>query len=251
MWARLSHQLPLVLGHRGARERAAENTLAAFDLAIDEGADGVELDVRLERTGEVLVLHDRTLCRVTGGTDCRDVETCRFSELVEVDVGGGQRPPSLLAVLRWARRRRARLNIELKADVTHRQRLVDRVVALLATEADASGRTLLSSFHPGMVRLARQRVAAWLPRPVPVALLLHPHLPWVEGRPNWQSLGADGVHPEASLVSPQRFARWKRHRALVNVWTVNDAARIHELAQAGVDAIITDDPHTAVLTLRS
>ena len=240
-WRRLPLQLPLVLGHRGARRQAPENTLRAFDLALDAGAAGVELDVRLERTGEVIVLHDRTLGRVTEGDDERDVEQCAWSQLASVDLGRGERIPRLVDVCAWARERRARVNVELKADVTHRKRLVARTVALLAHQP-APDRFLLSSFHPGMVRLALDLSEAWMSDPVPVALLVHPRSPHVDALPTWHGLGADGVHPAADLVTPHRLAEWQRRGALVNPWTVNDPDRARELARLGVDALITDDP---------
>ncbi len=248
-WHRLPAQLPLVLGHRGARARAPENTLVAFERALADGAAGVELDVRLERTGEVIVLHDRTLTRVTGERDRRDVEHCRHAELARVDVGGGAAIPRLEEVIAWAERSHARVNVELKSDVTHRQRLVARTVALLARAHASPDQFLLSSFHPGMVRLATRLAAAWMSRPVPVALLVEPASPHCDTHPTWRQLGAAGVHPAAALATTDRIARWQSQRALVNVWTVNDAARARQLVQCGVDAIITDDPATIVPAL--
>jgi glycerophosphoryl diester phosphodiesterase len=240
VWHRLADQLPLVLGHRGARRHAPENTMAAFELALDGGAAGVELDVRLERTGEVIVLHDRTLTRVTGGRDDRDVEKCRWRELAAVDVGQGETVPRLSAVIAWARARGARVNVELKSDVTHRERLVARTVALLAGQS--ADHFLLSSFHPGMVRRATELTRAWCSTPIPVALLVHAGSPHRDAAPSWRGLGAVGVHPAAELATPERLVRWRREGALVNVWTVNDPARAGELAHQGVDGIITDDP---------
>src|SRR3954463_11321786 len=93
---------PLVLGHRGARHAAPENTHAAFELSRIEGAAGVELDVRLVKTGQVIVLHDPTLARVTHKIDRRVVEELRWAEATTADVGQGQRVPLLSDVLDWA-----------------------------------------------------------------------------------------------------------------------------------------------------
>src|SRR4051812_41502440 len=82
--------LPLVLGHRGARHAAPENTHAAFELARREGAAGVELDVRLVKTGQIVVLHDPTLGRVTGNTDRRAAEQLTWAEAQRADVGKGE-----------------------------------------------------------------------------------------------------------------------------------------------------------------
>ena len=250
-WHRLPDQLPLVLGHRGARAHAPENTLAAFERALGAGAAGVELDVRLERTGEVIVLHDRTLGRVTGHRDERDVERCDWAELAAVDVGDGERIPLLASVVTWARERGARVNVELKPDVTHRKRLVARTIALLAHHGASADQFLLSSFHPGMVRLAVELTRAWMPNPLPVALLVHPESPHRDAHPTWRELGASGIHPAAELATPDRIERWRAHGAFVNVWTVNAPAQARTLASLGVDTLITDDPATIVASLMS
>ena len=106
--------------------------MAAFERAIVDGADGVELDVRLDGDGEVVVIHDTTLSRVTGGRDDRHVDAVGKSELAKVDVGQGERVPLLAEVLSWARERRTRVNVELKADVSRRAALVWKVVRLIA-----------------------------------------------------------------------------------------------------------------------
>src|SRR5262249_27028360 len=85
-WLRPRGARPLVLGHRGARHAAPENTLRAFELALAEGADGIELDVRLDGDGRVIVLHDRTLERVTAGGETRDVEALGAHELDRVSM---------------------------------------------------------------------------------------------------------------------------------------------------------------------
>src|SRR3954463_10170839 len=84
---------PLVLGHRGARHAAPENTHAAFELSRAEGAAGVELDVRLVKSGQIVVLHDPTLGRVTGGADRRAVERLSLPEAQSADIGRGERVP--------------------------------------------------------------------------------------------------------------------------------------------------------------
>jgi glycerophosphoryl diester phosphodiesterase len=77
--------------------------MAAFELSRVEGADGVELDVRLDGSGRVIVLHDPTLERVTGGGEVRHAEDISAREMARLDVGKGERVPTLAEVLRWAR----------------------------------------------------------------------------------------------------------------------------------------------------
>ncbi len=228
---------PLVLGHRGARHAAPENTLAAFELAREEGADGVELDVRLDADGRVVVLHDRTLERVTAGTERRDVEIVPTDELGRIDLGGGAHVPRLAEVLAWAAERDFLVNIELKHDVSRRDRLIAGVVEQVRAQKSPGEWLLLSSFHPEIVwKLARR-----LPE-VRVAWLVHKDQRFARHAFGFRLLGAAAVNPEHVLVTRRRVARWHHGGARVNTWTVNDPDRARELAALGVDAIISDEP---------
>ena len=234
-WQRPALARPFVLGHRGARHAAPENTLAAFELARTEGADGIELDVRLDADGAVIVLHDPTLTRVTEGADRRHAEDIPSRELARLDVGSGQRVPLLADVLDWARASGQRVNIELKSDVRDRSRLLHGVRSVLdRTELPS---VIFSSFHPYFVW--------WLARhlpDLPRAWLVHRKQTILKYAPGLTLLGANAVHPEHSLVTAERVRRAKRAQVLLNVWTVNDPARARELADLGVDAIISDVP---------
>lgn len=236
-WRRSAGGRPLVLGHRGARHAAPENTLAAFELAAREGADGSELDVRIDGAGELVVLHDTSLERVTAGGDRRHVEDVSNRELASIDVGNGERVPKLADVLVWARARNQRINVEVKHDVRRPRELVARVIALVQSTPDAPERLLLSCFHPGIVRALSRS----LPR-VPVAWLVHSKQRVLRRAPAWQLLGAVAVHPESVLVTERALFRLKRGGAIVNVWTVNDPERAVLLAKLGVDGIISDAP---------
>ena len=224
-----------MLGHRGARHAAPENTLAAFELARTEGADGIELDVRLDASGEVIVLHDSTLARVTHGAETRHAEDIASRDLARLDVGAGERVPRLAEVLDWALEHGQRVNVELKSDVRARALLLRQVARVV------SGRDLpnliFSSFHPYFVWWLGQR----LPH-LPRAWLVHRKQLILKYAPGLRSLGADALNPEHELATPERVARLKAQGLLVNVWTVNEPARALELAQSGVDAIISDAP---------
>ena len=224
-----------MLGHRGARHAAPENTLAAFELARTEGADGIELDVRLDGSGRVIVLHDPTLERVTRGADSRHAEDIPSGELARLDVGNGERVPSLAEVLGWAREHGQRVNVELKSDVRNRVLLLHEVARVMRGQALPS--VIFSSFHPYFVWWLGRRLPD-LPR----AWLVHEKQRLFKYAPGLQQLGANALHPEHVLVNRARVARLKRKNLLVNTWTVNDPQRARELARAGVDAIISDVP---------
>lgn len=228
---------PLVLGHRGARHAAPENTLAAFELARREGADGVELDVRLDGDRQMVVLHDAELTRVTKGRSRAHAETLSTAALRALDVGGGERAPLLTEVLAWAEEHDLCLNIEVKSDVREKRALLDALVGLLAHERAGRERLLLSSFHPLFVLALARR----LPH-LPVNWLVHQKQMLLRFAPGYRALGASGVNPEHALLSAAKVERWHQSGALVGTWTVNDPELAVAYAKFGVDALISDTP---------
>lgn len=248
-WRRTIGCPPFVLGHRGARHAAPENTLAAFELARDEGADGIELDVRLDADGDVVVVHDATLERVSEGRDARRVDLLTRAELDTVDVGGGERVPNLRRVLSFCAQHSLRVNVELKSDLhpdlrtqaVQHVRLVKGCAALVRDVADPGDFILFSSFNPLLVALLRRLVPE-----VPGAWLVH------EGQPRMlratrkraarAALDLNAVHPQGKLVTQELVSEWHAQSSVVNVWTVNDGAEARRLSETGVDAIISDCP---------
>jgi glycerophosphoryl diester phosphodiesterase len=243
-WQRQPGGRPLVLGHRGARAEAPENTLAAFELAARQGADGVELDVRLDRVERVIVLHDATLERVTGSRDFRAAESLDPKELEGVDVGGGERIPLLSDVMAWAQQRRMLVNVELKHDVSEPGILIQRVATVVRANPSLRGELLLSCFDPLMV----WRLARLLPE-VPVGWLIHRgqwmlrHAPW------WTVPGAAAIHLQAPLAQERKIGGLRKVGLLCNVWTVNSEEDARRLSGFGVDALISDQPGRIVKAL--
>ncbi len=248
-WRRAIGAPPLILGHRGARHAAPENTLAAFELARDEGADGVELDVRLSREGDVVVVHDATLERVSQGRDRRRVDQLSRAELDAIDVGDGQRVPNLRRVLSFCHAHSLRVNVELKSDLhpnsrtqaLQHLRLVQGCAALARDFPDPGHFILFSSFNPLLVAMLRRLVPE-----VPGAWLVH------EGQPRMlratrqraarAALRLRAVHPQGKLASAELVSELHAQGSVVNVWTVNDASEAIRLTRVGVDAIISDCP---------
>ena len=243
-WQRPAGARPFVLGHRGARHAAPENTLGAFELSRLEGADGIELDVRLDGSGQVIVLHDPTLGRVTQGEDTRHAEDIPSRELARLDVGKGERVPRLEEVLSWAREHEQRVNVELKSDVRSRLLLLRQVERVMARQT--LPHVIFSSFHPYFVWWLAHRLPE-LPR----AWLVHKKQPILQYAPGLRRLGANALHPEHVLANGSRVERLTRAHFVVNTWTVNDPARATQLAHMGVDAIISDVPGKILAELTS
>lgn len=243
---RRSATRPRVFGHRGASLRAPENTLAAFTLAMDEGADGIELDTQLCGSGELVVMHDLTLARTTG--DPRTVREVTLQELRRLDAGRGERVPLLDEVLELVLGRGGVVNIELKAHSDDRSRLAQRIAVLLARRRVADRSALaVSSFDPrALLVLRMERVVA------PLLLLVeNTRQGRLLARAVPPLLRPVGINPEYGLATPARVNRWRARGLLVTAWTVDGADRVRQLANAGVDGLITNDPAGTLAALET
>jgi glycerophosphoryl diester phosphodiesterase len=237
---------PWVFGHRGAAARAPENTCKSFTLALDEGADGVELDVRDAKDETVVVVHDPTLARVAHHPMV--VADATPAQLAAVDVGAGERVPKLDDVVDLVRSRGRMLNIEVKGDVPDRLRLCRAVARLLSRRSpgDRDG-ILVSSFRPEM--LAAMRLAG---ARVPMAFLFDaPNTGVLRARVLARVFRPDGLHPQHPLVDEAKIAHWHARGCFVGAWTVDDPERARQLARGGIDSLITNDPRGILVALGS
>jgi glycerophosphoryl diester phosphodiesterase len=230
---------PFVIGHRGASAHAPENTLAAFQLAIEQGADGIELDVKRCASGEVVVMHDETVDRTTNGTG--KVQDLTLAQLRALDAGNGECVPMLDEVLdltahtAWP----FLVNIEVTNYTTPKDGLEKLVVDVLRRH-NCAGRILFSSFNPLTVRT----LAQYMPE-VPRGILYHHAMP-IYIRQVWMApfVPHEFRHPDHSYITPEFVRKLKAQGKWVNTWTVNDPHDISRVAQAGVAGIIGDSPKT-------
>jgi glycerophosphoryl diester phosphodiesterase len=226
----------LVIAHRGASAQFAENTLDAFFGAVEQGADGVELDVRRTADGHLAIHHDDALA---DGTVIVDTA---FADLPApmIDLGQALDACAPLSVV----------NIEIKnwpedKDFDPTERLAAGVVDLLRARGGLDGgRNLISSFHlPTIDRvheLAPDLATGWL-----LGLVESPHD--LVGRA--AERGHVAVHPHHAFVT-EDFVRLAHDAGLaVNTWTCDEPERIRWLADLGVDAVITNAPDVALVAL--
>ncbi len=239
---------PIVYGHRGAKAHVVENTIPSFERAIDDGADGIELDVRTTSDGVVVVMHDPDLKRLTGGRDPRLCSTVSAREFADIELNEDGRAPTLADVLDWADTRRVLVNVELKHDAHDKAALASGVAHLLRGRTRVAQRVMFSSFDPELLT----RVGMLLPD-VPRGFLVHEgqRLAHTRVAPMLaKAMGAIALHPERTLCTPDRVASWRTRGLVLNVWTVNHAREAVDLARLGVDGIITDDPATILASFR-
>lgn len=226
----IARDTPLIVAHRGASADALENTLAAFALALEQGADGVELDVQLSADGRPVVFHDFSVERLTGVAG--SVAQMTVAELQALDLGGGQMVPTLDEVLSQFGPRTL-YNIEIK-DFGLWDRGLETAVANRVASYHLENHVLISSFNPLALRRARRVFSS----STPMALIRE------RGLLRYGYLIADGAadHPHHSLVDAN-YMGWARKRGYrVNVWTVDDPGEARRLAALGVDGIVTNKP---------
>jgi glycerophosphoryl diester phosphodiesterase len=243
-----AHELrPTIFAHRGARGHAPENTLLAFALAFDLGADAIEFDVQRSSDGKLVVIHDDTLDRTTNGHGY--VRETPFEKLCELNAGvrwdTPQRIPTLAETLALVEARGGAMNLELKADSREDALATAALIegALADLNEPMRARLLLSSFELDAV--------AWLKA----------HWPWLRvgalfTGAQWRKedmvsraleLGAEAIHPNIRLVQPDLVERAHATGLRVNVWTANRRPTISRLLALGVNGIFSDAPERVVI----
>jgi glycerophosphoryl diester phosphodiesterase len=211
------------LAHRGFAGVAPENTLPAVNGAVAAGADGIEADVRRCGTGELVVVHDETVDRVTDGSG--RVADHSLAELAALDVlGSGAGIPPLVDVLA-AVPADTMLNVELKETG-----LVDDLAAAVGG-ADAD--VLVSSFEEAALEPVHERTD------LPTALLRAEPGDAVDRA---VSLGCRALHPYHSWCDDALVGTAHDAGLAVNAWTVQDDETADRLAEVGVDGLIADSP---------
>jgi glycerophosphoryl diester phosphodiesterase len=242
------HARPLIYGHRGASAQAPENTLAAFQLAYDQGADGIELDAKLSADGEVVVIHDPTVDRTTQGKGA--VNRLTMAQLRALDAGiwkgetfKGEKIPTLAEVL-VAFSGRIIINIELTNYASDYDGLPQRVVELVR-KFNVEDSVIISSFLQSNLLAVRR---LW--PEAPLGILAQAGFPGAINRSAFSRWVAPRyLHPHVSDVSERLVNREKVAGRSLNVWTVNAPADIRRMITLGVGGVITDDPALA-LTIR-
>ena len=225
-----------ITAHRGASAAAPENTLAAIRLAIEDGADWVEIDVQESADGIVVVAHDSDFKKVAG--DATKVWEATYEELAKIDIGGwfgpefsDERVPTLAQVLDTCKGK-AGVNIELK-HYGHSQRLEERVVELVE-ERDMASEVMVMSLVYDSARKVKELRPEWT-----VGLLSAVALS------DLTRLEVDFLAVSARLATRGFVRSAQKAGKKVHVWTVNDALGMSTKLDRGVDNLITDEPALA------
>ncbi len=227
---------PLVYAHRGDRSRAADNTLEAYRLAVEAGADGIELDVRRTADGVLIMSHD-----------ARFADMPPFVEMTMTEVRERiPQVPTLVEMLD-AVPQHVWLNVEIKNDPQDdyhdpTRRIVDQTIETIA-EHDSLDRVLLSSFDV----VAMDRAAELFPEVLRGQLVRQP-VALEEAVAAAVRQGAHAVHPNVLYFAddPEGAMAGIHEAGLAAVvWWVDTPEQVRMMVDLGVDVIITDDPGMA------
>jgi len=232
---------PVIFAHRGASAHAPENTLSAFELAVEHRADAIELDAKLTADGHVVVIHDRTVDRTTGSHG--NVDEMELDEIRKLDAGQtfspefrGERIPTLDEVFESVEKR-IFINVELTDYHSLFSPLPERVAEMIERHGMRE-RVLISSFFPWTLTRIRKVL-----RHVPVAILP------TRGVTGWAARSAIGrcfapkiIHPHYTDVNDRFMRKEKSGGRSVHAWVVNEPSDVRNMVALEVDGIITDDP---------
>ena len=221
----------LKIGHRGAKAHLPENTLASFQYALDMGVNGLELDVHVCSTGELVVIHDFTVDRTTNGSG--EVHKMTLAELKALTVEGEHTIPTLEEVLDLAGKK-CFLNIELKGRHTAvpvselMERYIaekgftynDFIVSSFQREELMVMRDINPNIHLGILTQASV-TQAWR---------------WAE------EFSAKAIHPHFSLLTESNVKKAQQAGYKVYTWTVNEPEDIERMKLYEVDGIMSDYP---------
>lgn len=224
---------------------APENTMAAFELAYQQGAQAVELDVKLTLDGQIVAMHDSRVDRTTDGEG--RVSELRLEEIRRLDAGAWKEdrfkntPVPALDEILLGLADRLLFNIELTNYATPFDRLPAAVIELVR-QLKLEQRVLMSSFNPWSLLRAH-----WMAPEIPLGLLVHSSQPRISRWLLSRMIAHQAWHPNEALIgSDGRVAKMHHQGRSVNVWTVNHKERMHELLAWGVDGIMTDHPPTLI-----
>jgi len=228
---------PLVIAHRGSSGERPENTLSAFEHAIEQSADMIETDLHLSRDGVVVIHHDPELERLGESGEIRDHTASELSAMnAAPGVAIAEKMPTLLDILDGLGER-IQFNLELKVglnDVAY-----EGLEELVVSAVEARGlmpRMLFSSFYDPVLARIRERSAS-----ARIALLVSPRAP-VAIFERAARVSAEAINPDIRLVTVELVEQAHSEGLRVYPYTANDSGEMARLLDCGVDGIITNHP---------
>jgi glycerophosphoryl diester phosphodiesterase len=222
---------PYIIGHRGAKGHVAENTLPSVAKAIELGVDGIEIDVFLCQSGELVVFHDKTLDKLTDSQGY--IEDLSLDTIRKINVLGGYKIPTLEEVLELIDGK-VFLNIELKGSGTGEP--TNKLLTLLLKKKKwKADQFIISSFNWKELKLFHG-----LNQEVPIAVLTDADP--LDAMPIAQELKAQAINPSFKALNKKNVKKIQQAGYKVIPYTINKPKDIQKILSLKVDGIITDYP---------
>ena len=233
----------LIFAHRGASAYEPDNTIEAFELAAKMGADGIELDVRLTKDGEVVIFHDNTLDRMTNmrGT----IPEYTLAELKAMDFGYGffknKRTDYKIATLDEVYELVAPLDMIVNVEIKEKTPEIIAVCDAIAKRNKMEDKLIYSCFNHYQIRRVKEQIPNAFIAPLHAFNLIDP----------WDyclKLGAGATHPDKEVIRQiPDFVKDCHSRGIrVHAWTVDTPEDIQLMLENGVDVIMTNYPDVAI-----
>ncbi len=234
-------------GHRGFSGKYPENTMLAFEKALEAGCEGIEFDVHLTKDGELVIIHDETIDRTSDKSGW--VKDMTYEQLCQVDFSyrfagqfGFQRIPTLREYFELVRDKDIISNIELKTGVCEYPG-IEQAVYQLIQEYHMEDKVIISSFnHHSVLRMKE------LAPTLPCGFLSET---WIlDPGPYVKSHGVEAYHPQFYMLTDSETADLKAHGVQLNTWTVNMEQDIRRMIDLEVDGIISNFPDRVAAILK-
>ena len=229
----------LNFAHRGFSGRYPENTMLAYEKAVEAGCDGIELDVHLSADGELVLIHDERVDRTADGVGFVGRMTLKELRALDASAGfrgqyGVNRIPTLKEYLAFAKEAGIMTNIELKTGVYTYPGIEEKTLAMI-DDFGLRDKILFSSFNHYSVK----RMQALAPE-MTYGLLEESRI--IDLPAYTAAQGVQAVHPEYHMVDEAFMVSAREHGLAVNVWTVNTEYAMRRMVRCGVDMIIGNYP---------
>lgn len=221
----------LKIAHRGAKAYEPENTLQAFQKALDLNSDGIELDVHLSSDGHIIVMHDETIDKMTNGKG--DINTYTLAELKSFLIADGLQIPTLNEVFDLVDKK-CFINVELKNADTSRQ-VVSLIEKYIAEEGWDYSHFIVSSFDWNALQEVHN-----LNSDIPIGVLTEEDLDTALAFA--ESIQAKAIHPDFHLLNADNVRKMQEKGFWVLPWTVNLKEDIQKVKSYHVNGIISDNP---------
>lgn len=227
----------LNIAHRGFSGVYPENTMLAFEKAIEIGCDGIETDVQLTKDGVPVICHDEEVDRTTNSTG--RICDYTYDELMKLDAGikfgeqfKGLKIPTLREFLEFVKDKDIIINIEIKNSIIHYKNIEDKVYEMIE-KYEMEDRVVVSSFDHYSIRKCIR-----LNRKIKTGLLYCDCL--YEPYNYVQMVGANALHPEYNSITKEIVDKAHDNFLQVNVYTVNTKEDMQKMIDLNVDMIITN-----------